>query len=392
MPVMKKMLIVFLIIIGSLTIDAQTIVEGNTQFAFDLLAQLKDQKNNVFFSPYSISTALFMTASGARGNTEKQMLKVLHQPQNSLAYHKSFGALITKAGAKKNVELSIVNSIWPQKGYHFKPEYLSLLKTAYKSQVTECDFVKDPNGEALKINKWVADKTKNKITDIIEPGVLDASTRLVLANAIYFYGEWKTTFDSSKTIEAPFYRKAEEIPNVRFMNALFAMEYAHNDMFKMISIPYKNNEVSMLIFLPNEPDSFSTALNSLDIRQYSALSKQLVPQKIDLFLPKFKIETEYMLQDLLPDMGMVDAFSGEANFSGMTSDKSLLISKVIHSAFIDVNEKGTEAAAATVVVVSRNGGNHTITIKLDHPFIFMIKDNATEQLLFMGIMNNPKDE
>jgi len=392
MPIMKKIFFALLIIIGSLTLDAQTIVEGNNQFAFDLLSQLKDQKNNVFFSPYSISTALFMTAGGARGNTEKQMIKVLHQSQNSVAYHKSFGALITKVGAKKNVELSIANSIWPQKGYHFKPEYLLLLKTAYKSQVTECDFSKDPNGEALKINKWVADKTKNKITDIIEPGALDASTKLVLANAIYFYGEWKTTFDSAKTIEASFYRKAEEISNVKFMNALFAMEYAHNDMFKMISIPYKNNEVSMLIFLPNEPDSFNTALNNLDIRQYSALSKQLLPQKIDLFLPKFKIETEYMLQDLLPDMGMVDAFSGEANFSGMTGDKSLLISKVIHSAFIDVNEKGTEAAAATVVVVSRNGGNHTITIKLDHPFIFMIKDNATGQLLFMGIMNNPKEE
>jgi serine protease inhibitor len=388
---MKKSIILLITLSISYVINAQTIVEGNNQFAFDLLKQLGTQNQNTFFSPYSISTALFMTAGGARGNTEKQMLKVLHQAQNSLAYHKKFGEIITKATNKQNVELSIANSIWPQKGFKFKPDYLNLLKSAYKTKVTESDFAKNPNAEAQKINKWVEEKTKSKITNIIKPDVLDANTKLVLANAIYFYGYWKTTFDTAKNQIAPFYKNGGTQVNTTFMNASYSMDYASDEMFKVVSIPYKNNEVSLLLILPNNPDSFKLAMNSLDIRRYFDLSKSLKPEKVNLSLPKFKMESEFYLEEKLPAMGMSDAFTKEADFSGMTGNKSLSISKVIHKAFIDVSEKGTEAAAATVVIMSRNGGSHKpIEFKADHPFIFMIKDNSTGQILFMGILNDPK--
>jgi serpin B len=389
---MKKLFTILAMLIIIQNMNAQTIVEGNNLFAFDLLKQLKDQNVNVFFSPYSISTALFMTAGGARNKTEKQMLEVLHQSQNSLEYHKKFGDVIIKAENKKNVELSIANSIWPQKGYHFKIEYLALLKNAYKIQVAECDFAKSPNEEALKINNWVADKTKNKIIDIIKPDMLDATTKMVLANAIYFYGDWKIAFDKEKNVEAEFYKNDGSAAKTNFMNAEYSMKYASDDMFKVISINYKNNEVSLFVFLPNDPDSFSIALNSLDLRRFTLIDKSMREEKINLFLPKFKMTSEFMLEEKLPEMGMVDAFSSEADFSGMTGDKSLMISKVIHKAYIDVSEKGTEAAAATVVIMSRNGGSHKpIVFKADHPFIFIIKDNTTGQLLFIGILNDPKE-
>jgi serpin B len=388
---MRKITIIFVTFFVSYILNAQTIVEGNNQFAFYLLKTLGDRNTNSFFSPYSISTALFMTAGGARGNTEKQMLKVLHQTQNSLGYHKKFGEIINKTANKQNVELSIANSIWPQKDYKFKPDYLNLLKIAYKTQVTECDFAKNPNGEAQKINKWVENKTKNKIQNIIKPNGLDASTKLVLANAIYFFGEWKTTFDTAKNEAAPFIKNDGSMVNTTFMNASYSMDYASAEMFKVVSIPYKNNEVSLLVFLPNMPDSFDIALKSLDIRKFTSLKNALKPEKVNLSLPKFKVETEYQLHENLPSMGMSDAFTGKADFSGMTGDKSLFISKVIHKAFVDVSEKGTEAAAATVVIISRNGGSHIpVDFKADHPFIFMIKDNTTEQILFMGILNDPK--
>jgi serpin B len=388
---MKKLFLAIIILLFLQKIDAQTIVEGNNQFAFDLLKQLKDQNKNVFYSPYSISTALFMTAAGARKNTEKQMLDVLHQTNNSLEYHKKFGETILKVGNKKNVELQIANSIWPQKGYNLKKEFINLLKTAYKSQIIECDFAKSPNEEAKKINKWVEDKTKDKIKDIIRPDAIDASTKLVLANAIYFFGEWKTAFDTANTKEAAFTKNDGTIVNTKFMNAEYPMKYATDDIFKAVSIPYKNNEVSLYILLPNHIDSFNVSLKSLDIRRFVLLDKAMMDQKINLSLPKFNITSEFNLEDKLPSMGMSDAFSSKADFSGMTGDSALRISKVIHKAFIEVSEKGTEAAATTVVIMSRDGGSHKpITFKADRPFIFMIKDNTTGQLLFVGILNDPK--
>jgi len=387
---MKKSFIIYILLIISNISFSQSIIESNNKFALDLMHQLGNEQDNSFFSPYSISTALFMTAAGAKGETEKQMLKVLHLNQNTLEYHKEFGNIIAKVADKKNVEISIANSIWPQKGFKIKSQYQKLLITAYKTSISECDFANNATEEAAKINKWIEDKTKSKITNIIKPDALDATTKLVLANAIYFFGEWKTTFDSAMTKQAQFFLKDSVPVNTDFMNSSYSMDYTEDTLFRLVSIPYKNNEVSLLVFLPQNPNSFDIALNSLDNRRYFTLIKSLIAVKVNLSLPKFKMESEFNLEDMLPSMGMADAFSSKADFSGMTGKKDLSISKVIHKAFIDVTEKGTEAAAATVVIMSRNGGSHkTVEFKADHPFIFMIKDNATEQILFTGVLNNP---
>jgi serpin B len=388
---MKKLFIIIAIFLVSYMLNAQTIIEGNNQFAFDLLKTLGDRNQNTFFSPYSISIALFMTAAGARGETEKQMLKVLHQSQNTLAYHKKFKETIDKITNKQSVELSVANSIWPSTRLKLTPNYLNLLNSAYKTQVTQCDYVKNADAEALKINKWVEDKTKNKIKNIIKPRVLDSSTELVLANAIYFLGDWQTSFDSTKNTSEPFFLNSGKQINTTFMNTSYSIGYAEDDQFKVVSIPYKSDEVSMFVFLPLNKDSFDYALKNFDIRRYSSLTRAMQSTKVNLSLPKFKVETEYQLHEKLPAMGMPVAFSGNADFSGMTGEKGLAISLVIHKAFVDVSEKGTEAAAATVVIMSRNGGSHKpVDFKADHPFIFMIKDHTTGQILFMGILNDPK--
>jgi serpin B len=387
---MKKIIALLIFLSILCTINAQTIVEGNNQFALDLLKRLYKNDLNVFFSPYSISTALFMTCAGTKKETEKQMLQVLHQEQNTAQYHKKYGEIGTSIENKKSVELNIANSIWPKKNFQLKPEYVKLLKNAYKVQVTECDFIGNAEAERLKINKWVEDKTKNKIQNLIKPGILDATTLVVLTNAIYFYGDWKIAFDPAFTKEEEFSKNDGSKIKTPFMNAIYSLDYASDDVFSMISIPYKNNEVSMIVLLPKDSTELNQAMNVLDIRRFDLLMMKLQNRKINLSLPKFKMDFECELQDTLINMGMPDAFGAKADFTGMANDSSLHISKVIHKAFIDVSEKGTEAAASTAVIVSRNGGG-PISFRANRPFIFMIRDNASHQLLFIGIMNNPKE-
>jgi len=390
---MKKIILILSFLAFAQLSKSQSITEGNNKFALNLLQLLANSKSNAFYSPYSISTALFMTTGGAKTQTEKQMLDVLCQTENTLSYHQKFGQQLTLVEKKENIKLNIANSIWMQKGFKFQPNYTDLLSKAYKAKLNESDFKTNPDGEAKKISKWVESKTNNKIKELIKPGVLKNNTKMVLVNAIYFYSDWAKAFDKDNTREADFYLNDKTTSKAKMMNAEHNMSYATDDKFELVSVSYTKGEASMLIFLPKSKENFNDALKSITFERYSALLKKLKEEKVNLQIPKFTMTTEFELSQTLSSMGMPLAFTDNADFSGMTGEKDLKIDKVIHKAFVDVSEKGTEAAGATaVIMVTKSAAidkEKIIYFKADHPFIFMIKDNATGQLLFVGVLNNP---
>jgi serpin B len=390
---MKKLvLITLLLIIAHFTI-AQTITDSNNKFALNLFQQLANKTGNVFYSPYSISTALFMATGGAKSQTEKQMLDVLGQTENTLAYHQKFGEHIALVEKKENIKLNIANSIWMQKGFKFQEPYINLLNKAYKAKLNESNFAVNPDAEAKKINKWVEGKTNNKIKNLIGQGILKNNTKMVLVNAIYFYGDWGKAFDKENTKEADFYLNDKTTSKAKFMNAEYKMPYTSDNLFEVVSVPYSKGEASLLIFLPRSKENFNEALKALTFERYSTLNNKLSSEKVNLKIPKFTMTAEFELSQVLSNMGMPLAFTDAADFSAMSTQDELKIDKVIHKAFVDVSEKGTEAAGATAIVMVTKSAipdqEKTIYFKADHPFIFMIKDNATGQILFAGILNNP---
>jgi serpin B len=383
----------------------EAVVEGNTEFAFDLYAKLKDDPEikedggNLFFSPYSISTALAMTWAGARGMTEKQMAEVLHFTLPQAQLHKAFGALekqLNEAGEEGRYELSVANALWGQAGLSFLEEFLELTEKSYGAGLKKVDFVTQTEQARRIINAWVEEKTKEKIKNLIKLGVLDPLTRLVLTNAIYFKGDWASRFDKKRTRDEPFKLKRREQVKVPMMHVKDKFKYWADDKLQVLQLPYKDEELSMVILLPNEVDGLAEMEKTLTSENLEKWLKGLRKQEVMVTLPKFKMTTDFELAEYLKKMGMPDAFRlPPADFAGMTGDKSLFISAVIHKAFVAVDEEGTEAAAATAVVMSRTSVPAPPKVfRADHPFIFIIKDNRSQSILFMGRVMNPeqKDE
>jgi serpin B len=389
--------------------DTQEVVIGNTAFAMNLYAKLRTANGNLFFSPYSISTALAMTYAGARSETAQQMATVLNftVPQERL--HPAFAALKAKLDAvqkKGKVQLSVANSLWPQKGYPFLSEYLGLLKQDYDTSVTPLDYAENAEGARKTINNWVEGKTNHKITDLIQPGMLDSKTRLVLANAIYFKGGWVRRFDPKLTAKQPFHVAVGKDVTCRLMTHQGKFAYAETPELQMLELPYVENDLSMVLFLPRNPDGLGALENDLSAgkltewtrillhREERHLPEDLWLQTVKVYLPKFKLTGEFSLADALKNMGMIEAF-GNADFSGMDGHTNLYISAVLHKAFVDVGEEGTEAAAATAVVIYATGfGVKPIELPIpvfraDHPFIFLIVDKHTGSILFMGRVIDP---
>ena len=373
---------------------AKLVAEPNNAFAVDLYAKLKDAEGNLFFSPLSISTALAMTYAGARGDTAAQMAQVLHfgLPQDRL--HSAQGALMAKLQAQKKdrgYQLSIANALWGQKGRQFLPEFLDLTKRHYGAGLREVNFAQTERARKT-INKWVEKQTHDKIKDLIKEGVLDPETVLVLTNAIYFRGDWAYQFEEDRTSDAPFTLLAGDKVKVPMMRQTEDFKYMEGDDFKALELPYKNNELSMIIFLPNKPDGLPGFEKALTAERVATSIAKMGKEEVRVKLPKFKLTSEFLLVDTLKSMGMTDAFAlPPADFSGMTGKKDLFIAKVIHKAFVDVNEKGTEAAAATAVPVQtlEEMPREPKVFRADHPFLFLIRDNHTGSILFMGRVMNP---
>lgn len=385
----------------------QIVVEGNNEFALQLYAQLRSRKGNLFFSPYSISTALAMTYAGARGQTEAQMAEVLHFPTvagqtparptlDSMQFHSAFGEIIeslNERGDKGGYELTVANALWGQKGYGFLDSFLEIIEANYGGSLNQVDFVRAAEAARKTINTWVAKKTNDKIKELIKPGVLSSLTRLVLTNAIYFKGNWARQFEKDKTQDEPFTLLSGQKIDVPMMNQKADLNYTETDDFQALELPYVDNELSMVILLPREFDGLKEFEQRLTQENLSQWLGKLHKREVIVSVPKFKMTSQFGLAGVLKSMGMTDAFSaGRADFSGMNGKKDLFISAVIHKAYVDVNEEGTEAAAATAVTVRVTSVRPTQipVFRADHPFLFLIRDNQSGNILFIGRLMNPR--
>lgn len=377
--------------------------QGSTQqFTFALYEQMaKDAKPdaNLFISPVSIHVTLAMVAAGAEKNTEKQMLAALQLPalgkKESAAFGKMLAALQPKSDA---YQLAVANRLWGEKDFAFKPAYLETAKKDFLAPLEQLDFSGAAEPSRATINQWAEKQTNGKIKDLLPAGSINAATRLVLTNAIYFKGTWQREFAKDRTREAAFFTKNDQRANpagakkvpLMYQEANFPA-YAAAD-FQAIALPYKGDRLEMIVLLPREVDGLPALEKKLTAKFFTETREQLRDTKAKLWLPKFKLEESYEMNDTLIAMGMTDAFSAEkADFSGMTGDRDLFLSAVFHKSFVDVNEEGTEAAAATAGIMTMRMAlpRDEFLFRADHPFIFAIYDRETETVLFLGRMVKP---
>jgi len=378
--------------------DTPALVAGNTAFALDLYARLKNAEGNLFFSPYSISTCLAMTYAGARGSTATQMARTLHfntnhTNQNQLAA--SFGALqrqFSDAEKKKGLELNIANGLWAQKDHPFLPAFLEVATKAYQANLQQTDFRTQAEPAREAINDWVSQKTKGKIADLLQPGVVNEATRLVLVNAIYFKGQWIRQFNKNNTAPAPFSVTAQRRVQASLMNLTAECKYAEVEGLQLLELPYVGDDLSMVVLLPRAIDGLTGLEGLLNEQTLATWLAHARNQKVNVFLPKFKLTAQFSLAQTLAGMGMSAAFSSSADFSGMDGARDLCISAVVHKAFVDVNEEGTEAAAATGTVMRSMALMRPLPIpvfRADHPFLFLIRDTHSGSVLFLGRVADP---
>ena len=372
--------------------NVQAVVIGNSEFALDLYKKIGETEasKNSFFSPFSISTALSMTYAGAKGNTAKQMADTMHFRLTPIDQHAAFGELSAALNsAGKGYKLEIANALWGQQGYAFQPEFLSLIQKYYNGGFNTVDFVGQTEMARGTINQWVEQKTNDKIKNLLPQGALTTDTRLVLTNAIYFKGDWATKFKPELTKPASFNIGPSETVTVPMMYQNGSFRFAEMDGVKLLEMPYVGGDLSMIVVLPKA--DIAELGKTLELNSLNELLSKATEQEVNVFLPKFKFEAEYQLKDLLIGMGIVDAFAlPPADFSGISGYKDLYITKVIHKAIIEVNEEGSEAAAATAVVVGTKSFIVKPEFKADRPFLFLIRHNATGSILFLGRVMNPE--
>lgn len=373
---------------------------GNSAFAFDLYQVLREKGGNLFYSPYSISLALAMTYAGARGETEQQMASTLHFTLSQSRLHPTFNALDLELAQRGKrpwsrdgdaFRLNIANALWGQVGYQFLPQFLDTLAENYGAGLNLLDFMGAPEASRVTINEWVSEQTEEKIVDLIPPGVIDMMTRLVLTNAIYFYATWASPFDERMTSDGPFYLPDGNQAAVPMMRQTESFAYAEGAGLQAVELPYDGYGLAMLILLP-ETRSPAAFEQTLDAARLEAILRDLSPQRVALTMPRFRFEADFMLKPALAALGMPDAFSTNADFSGMDGGLLLQIDDVIHKAFVAVDEAGTEAAAATAVVMAIKGipiFEEPVEMVIDHPFIFLIRDRASGSVLFIGRVVDP---
>ena len=385
--------------------DTKTVTGGNTDFAFALYDKLKDDPNitapkgepngNLFFSPYSISTALAMTYAGARGNTEKQMAAAMHFTLPQQYLHPAFGALqkqLIPDEKSQGSQLLLANALWCQKGEPFLKDFLDLTQNYYGGDLNQLDFVNETEKSRQIINSWVEEKTKDKIKDLIPRDGVDQDTVLVLTNAIYFKGDWKIKFEKNNTKREDFAISTKDKVMADIMHLKEDFKYYEDANLQAIELPYKGDEISMLVLLPKETEGLKEIENTLTAKSFNVLLPNMRTAKVDVYFPKLKIVWgTFSLNKVLIKLGMRDAFDREkADFSGIKVKKDIWIENIFHKAFIEVNEEGTEATAGTAVVIEKSI-ELPVVFCADHPFVFIIKDNRSGSILFMGRVMNPTE-
>jgi serpin B len=406
------------------TPDAKTVAAASNAFACDLYAALQthNDSGNLFYSPYSIAAALAMVQEGATGKTSDEIAKALHFDDRTIRYvdparskdglqsirelspsgiRAGYDSLLTRLHAdpdQSGFSLAVANRLWPQKDFDIKPDYLKVTTTAYHAGVQPLDF-SNAAASAKTINDWVEEQTNQRIKDLVPASALSARTRLVLTNAIYFKGDWTTPFKETATTTGDFATPDKKV-QTKLMHmtarASFtdfpAKDAAKNPAFQALDLPYSAGDLSMLILLPNSPADLPKLEAALTPDLLSSVISQLQKPEVHITLPRFKLEDSFNLNAALQSVGIKTAFTDSADFSNISTREGLQISDVLHKSFVEVNEKGTEAAAATAVIMKTAAimpSQRPITFTADHPFLFLIRDRGTNAILFLGRLTDP---
>ncbi len=390
--------------------EVTQLVTGNSAFALDLYDRLRQEKanENLFFSPYSISTALAMTYGGARGETEREMARVLNFSLDRNQLHEAFAKLISTVETTPTpqdpirgrqgefYQLSTANRLWGQQGESFEPQFLDLLDQYYGSGLETVDFIGDTVACRQEINAWVAQQTQDKIQNLIGKDILNQLTRFVLTNAIYFQGNWLIPFDPELTQNETFTTASGEKIDVPMMYQKNYFDYAQVEGWQILELPYRGETLSMVVLLPDTVEELETLEQRLTPENLQGwLSSVAYPVQfgelvhIHVWLPKFKVTLEFELNNILSMMGMPSAFGERSDFSGINGREDLFLTNVIHKAFVEVNEMGTEAAAATAIAGATRGSPPSLEFRVDRPFVFLIRHRDSGTILFLGRVVNP---
>jgi serpin B len=366
---------------------------SNNAFAFDLYHRLSSERGNLFFSPYSIHAALAMTYTGARGGTATEMARVLHLGGTREGVAEAHGDLAAEltAGTPKSYEMVVANALFGQRGYPFLEPFRATCRDGYRADLDSVDFAGATEAARRKINDWVSTRTRARIRELFAPGGLDASTRLVLANAVYFKGKWEEPFADAATREAPFDPGTGRKVAARFMNQRHRFGYAETPELQLLEMPYEGDELSMVVLLPRNVGGLAALEATLTGSKMADLLASAASREVSVSFPKFELTSAFDLDENLRAMGMSAAFSRQAaDFSGMTDAGKLFIGVVVHKAYVDVDEEGTEAAAATGVgMVLTSMPAHPTSFVADHPFLFLIRHRASGAILFLGRVVDP---
>jgi serpin B len=357
--------------------------------------QLMGGDANLILSPFNIATALSMVLAGARGQTAEEIQSVLRLHYDS-TYDAALGALLADLAKACNTggnELHTANALWVQSGFAIQPAFESTLADNYHAPLTPLDFIANPEASRSRINRWTEEQTKEKIKDLLAAGSINAQTRLVLTSAIYFYGKWQDPFVTSRTQPAPFTLLAGATTQAGFMNQTSHFGYAETPSAQILEMRYAGTEIAFDILLPKTLAGLPDLEKSLTLENLTGWLGSLTTRNVQLSLPKFRAESAFSLGKVLSTMGMRTAFTGRADFSGIDPKRGLAISEVVHKAFVDVDEQGTEAAAATGITMRATAmrmPEQAIVFRADHPFLFLIRDTRTGVVLFIGRLMNPR--
>jgi serpin B len=374
----------------------ETLVHGNTELAADLYKAVREKSGNLFMSPHSISIALAMTYAGASSTTAAQMADTLHFDLPPAELHGAFNkldlALASRAANAKGdtipFKLTTANSLFGQKDKRFEQLFLDTLARNYDAGMRVLDFAADPEGSRATINEWVEDKTNDKIKDLLPQGSITDLTRLVLTNAIYFSAAWDEPFRASDTADRPFKLAGGQAVSVPTLHQVHERGYGAGDGYRAAELPYDGGQLSMVVVVPDDLATFEASLSA---ERITSIVDSISTHLLDLSLPKFKFDAPLGLKEVLYGLGMVDAFTpGVADFSGIDGTRNLVITDVLHKGFISIDEKGTEAAAATAVIVGDTSAPEPATLVVDKPFVFFIRDIPTGAILFVGRVVDPR--
>jgi serpin B len=376
--------------------DLDFLVAGNTAFALDLYRTLAADPGNLFCSPLSVSTALAMTHAGARGETEAEMAAALRFPLPRERLHAAFGALWGSLAAlevKDALSLRSANGLWLERSFAFLDSYLFVVKSSYDAEFRSADFAGAAESARQEINAWTEERTAGRITDLVPPGSLTPETALVLVNAVWFKAAWAERFEKESTTGVPFRVNATRHVAAQMMSRTGTYRYAVDELAQIVELPYVGGRMSMVVVLPRAYDGLAAVEAALSPERLAAWTAALGETRVALSMPRFRVERAFSLNDALAALGMRRAFT-DADFSGMAEGGGLFISEVLHKAFVDVDESGTEAAAATAVIMMKAAmpmPSEPVVFRADHPFLFLIRDRTTGSVLFVGRLCDPMD-